>query len=116
VKIATTWTDDCQGKKDFDGDILRISTRYWPLGGGMYIYIPDDPRGLHRSDDPSIRPSAHSTIILSYEDDAGKQVDLDLIDQAFEGSSFDDVRGQVETWASAQLVRIASVLQKEFQS
>ena len=29
-KINAEWVDDCQGKKDFDATILRISTRYWP--------------------------------------------------------------------------------------
>ena len=30
------WTDDCQGKKDYDGNMVSISTRYWPgpSGGG----------------------------------------------------------------------------------
>jgi len=29
------WTNDCQGKKDFDGPIVTLSSRYWPSGGGF---------------------------------------------------------------------------------
>lgn len=29
VLEGATWTDDCQGKKNFDLDIVRLSTRYW---------------------------------------------------------------------------------------
>ena len=28
--LAAEWTDDCQGKKDYDGDVLAITTRCWP--------------------------------------------------------------------------------------
>lgn len=27
---GAAWTDDCQGKKNFDLNIVQLSTRYWP--------------------------------------------------------------------------------------
>ena len=41
-KLVARWTDDCQGKKDFDGRLLSYSTRYWPAsyrGSGIYINV-----------------------------------------------------------------------------
>lgn len=29
-KPAAAWTDDCQGKKDYDGRLIDISCRYYP--------------------------------------------------------------------------------------
>ena len=26
------WYDDCQGKKDYDGAIMQVFTRFWPGG------------------------------------------------------------------------------------
>lgn len=37
-RINARWTDDCQGKKDFDGTIIDISSRYWPRGGGFGLF------------------------------------------------------------------------------
>lgn len=30
VAPSFEWTDDCQGKKDYDGPLLSVSSRYWP--------------------------------------------------------------------------------------
>jgi hypothetical protein len=63
LKVPAKWTDDCQGKKDYDGDIVSISTRYWPEGGGFSVLHPDRTwtNGL-----PGIKPSAKSELILRH--------------------------------------------------
>lgn len=45
MKIDAKWTPDCQGKKDYDGQILSISTRYWPSGGGFATFSYTEPPG-----------------------------------------------------------------------
>lgn len=30
IEFETEWTSDCQGKQDFDFNVLTVSTRYWP--------------------------------------------------------------------------------------
>ena len=39
LKVSARWTNDCSGKKDFDGRIVDLSTRYWPRGGGFYTSV-----------------------------------------------------------------------------
>ena len=44
MNVPAKWTDDCQGKKDYDGKILCLSTRYWPRGGGVTVHAPSEGR------------------------------------------------------------------------
>ncbi len=58
MRLAAKWTNDCQGKKDYDGSIVRITTRYWPRGGGFTILRG----GVAEEKDtrPDIRPAGDS--------------------------------------------------------
>lgn len=106
--IAAKWTNDCQGKKDFDGSILRISTRYWPRGGGFTLL--QNGRALENNTRPEIRPSATSTIVLCYGEPQEGEPDgqyLELAEKEFEGETFEEVAGQVEAWAAEQYERVA---------
>jgi hypothetical protein len=62
MKLAAKWTNDCGGKKDYDGDILSVSTRYWPADGGFWI-DKGDGLGLRKNDVLS-KPSAKSSLLL----------------------------------------------------
>lgn len=55
-KVPATWEDDCQGKKDYDAELVSLSTRYWPRGGGFSAII--DGKWEHNEDRPDIKPSA----------------------------------------------------------
>jgi len=119
MKIDARWTDDCCGKKDYDGEILSISTRYWPAGGG-FLEINRGPDGVsvhgpgHR---PDIKPRAHSSILLRYRvDDEGERCveDLTLVEAEFEADTEDEVKRQVEVWAQEQMDRAVHCLQAEF--
>jgi hypothetical protein len=103
IPLPVEWTDDCQGKKDYDGDLVTISTRYWPRGGGISVL---DATGFKTNGDQSILPSAHSTIYL------GETVKL--ADREFEGETQEEVQRAVEDWAQEQFARICAVLRREF--
>lgn len=110
-RVPATWTDDCSGKKDFDGEIIAISTRYWPQGGGFHIY---DGVNFYQNTKGS-PPSAKSSFLLrASPDEDGSDEPTTLVSKKFEGDSFESVRAQVEEWAEGQYVRIVSALLREF--
>jgi hypothetical protein len=97
-KLSAKWTDDCQGKKDYDGDIISISTRYWPakdyrlIGGNL------------------VKPSANCSLILRHgEDDY-----FELISKDFEADTFEEIKVLVEKWAQEQMDRIVDLLRTIF--
>jgi hypothetical protein len=113
MKIAANWTDDCQGKRDFDGDVVRISTRYWPRGGGFSMSV--DGGVFTTNADKTIPPSATSSIELYHKDEDGDDTSVTLTECEFEGETFEEVSAKVEDWGGTQFDRIVKVLQKEFE-
>ena len=122
-KLDAEWTNDCQGKKDYDGNILGISTRYWPRGGSALI-LNAATGDISMGDDPArqdIKPSAKSSITLYYKEDDSlsdgsyDQGYMDLVSKEFKGDSEDDVKAQVEQWGQEQMNEIVSVLRKHFK-
>lgn len=112
MKLNIEWTDDCQGKKDYDGDILKVSTRYWPAGGGYHIFDSREPeKGLRESNDGSA-PSATCSIMLCDGETNGEYVDL--IERDFSGPTFEAVKAQVEAWAQEQFDKAAMALRAAF--
>lgn len=110
MRLAAEWTNDCQGKKDYDGEILSVSTRYWPSGGGFHVFDTREPeKGLHLNQDSS-PPSAHCSLLLRDGDDN----DVTLIDKEFEGASYSEVSQQVEKWAQEQYERAIEILRAGF--
>lgn len=116
--LAAKWTDDCQGKKDYDGRILSISTRYWPRGGGFHLFDSRHPElGLQNNETrPRIKPSATSSLVIWYLDENGCQDSLDIVSAEFKGETFEEINPQVEAWAQKQMDRAVSILRKEFES
>lgn len=114
-RINARWTDDCQGKKDFDGPIVDISTRYWPRGGGFHF---STGRGDFQSSAdafPQVKPSAHSSIRILRRDEDGEYGEGDdLLSASFEADTEDEVKAQVEAWAAEQYARIGRALRAEF--
>jgi hypothetical protein len=94
------WTDDCQGKKDFDGPLVSVSTRYWPQGGGFTV-INRTAHGVTIEDGdmrPEIKPSAKSSMIL----DGSYGNEVVLATREFEADSEEQVKADVEAWVEAQ--------------
>ena len=79
------WQHDCQGKQDYDGRIVHVSTRYWP---------PNYDR--------SAQHTAHSAIIIG-EDDP-------LVERHFSATAESDVKRQVEEWVVGQIKIIERIL------
>lgn len=98
------WTNDCQGKKNFDGSLVSVSTRYWPRGGGFSVLPPGEHEWQENDSRPHIRPAARVSIGFDFADDREE-----LVKNYFEGESFEEVRDKVETWVEDhfRLIRIA---------
>jgi hypothetical protein len=109
--IAASWTHDCNGKQDFDGPIIEISTRYWPRGGGFMGFDTATCRFEENEDRPEIKPSAHSAIVLR---DIEEDHDRTIAESDFEAETEAEVKRQVEEWANAQRQRIIAALDREF--
>lgn len=96
------WKPDCQQKWDFDGDLVRLSTRMWEAGRSVTIFDPAEPeKGLQVQRSDKIQATAHASIFL------GKR---SLADKFFEAPTNEEVKKSVEQWAQTQWERIARVL------
>jgi len=120
MKPAARWTPDCQGKWDYDGRLISISTRYWPSGGGFHIYDPKQPeRGLHSSldDFPEIKPSANAAIHIECgePDEKGHNSSYAVLSERdFEANTEQTVKAEVEVWVAEQYSRIVKCLLVEY--
>ena len=103
MNIEIEWTDDCSGKKDYDADVVRVSSRYWPRGGGFLEFGPDGFKD--NAERPEIKPSAKSHILLG---------DEELASAEFEGESEAEVKAQVEAWVAGQVARIEDAMRAAF--
>jgi len=115
MRIAAKWTNDCQGKKDFDGSIIRVSTRYWPRGGGFHVSVDGEWQGNDKRQ--QIVPSATASIVLCHGEprEGSPEGDyLTLIERHFNAETEDEVKSQVEIWTQAQFDRIAAAMKGEF--
>lgn len=109
LKLDAKWKDDCQGKKDYDGEILSVSTRYWPRGGGFFVGAPG--KGIEGNEArPEIKPSAKSSIMLRHSDEDS----ITLVEAEFEGETQEEVQRQVEIWAQARFDEVVDLLARHF--
>lgn len=121
LQIDAEWTDDCSGKKNFDGNIISIDTRYWPRGGGFMTFDTStnefDNGEISRS---HILPSANSSLRLYYKEDANSDgYDpgyVDLATMKFEAETEAEVKQLVETWANEQMRTIVSLVSSHYKS
>lgn len=113
LTVPAMWTDDCQGKKDYDGKLVSLSTRYWPRGGGFATFSRE-AGWEDNAARPDIRPSAHATIYLGSTANDFYENAEQLIDREFEGDTQEEVQRAVEAWAAEQFQRIALALRREF--
>ncbi len=94
LKIDAEWTNDCQGKKDYDGNIISISSRYWPSNYQSNGKI-----------------SAKSSLILRFSEYPEY---ITLVSKEFNGDTEAEVKHNVEIWAQEQYNKIVGILPKEF--
>jgi len=102
TKIEVEWTLDCQGKQDYDADIVRLSSRYYPRGGGFSVFDTGTGEWTENSAHPEIQPCAYSSILVGDEEVAASG--------RVEGETEADVKVKVEAWAREKMaVVIAAV-------
>jgi hypothetical protein len=114
LRVPAQWTNDCQGKKDFDGALVMLSTRYWPRGGGFSVLLPGAREFVDSGTLNDSPPSAHATIYLGSTANEFYGDAVELIDVHVEAGTEDLVKAQVEAWAAEQFQRIGRALRREF--
>jgi hypothetical protein len=110
MKLSARWTCDCCGKQDYDGELVVLSTRYWPRGGGYLLLNHGKIEGNESR--PDVKPSARSAICIN---DGDSDDYIELVAKDFEADTEEDVKSQVEAWAQQRFNRIVDVLRREFQ-
>jgi len=126
IEPCARWTDDSQGKKDFDGRLLSISTRYWPgeaSGHGMMVVetskVSVDVGAVRSVPKISIAPygkmpSAVASICVNFgkPDQYGHGDYATLLRQEFEAHTEAQVQAQVEAWVKEACNMIVQTLRR----
>lgn len=105
MQLEAEWTQDCCGKQDYDANLVQLSTRFWPRGGG-YLML-DTGTGVIEGNEarPAERPSAKAEILFQ-----GKTIaEVDI-----EGETEEEVKARVEAWARLQFNRLFVALMLQF--
>lgn len=110
------WEPDCQGKQDYDGPIITVSTRYWPgPGGGGPMIVTAQPGRLPKITEGQYddSPSAHSSILLrlgpkELHDGGGDY--MIWREQDFKAPTELEVKALVEAWVRQQMLAIVNLL------
>ncbi len=98
--VEIKWTPDCQGKWDYDGDVVNVSSRYWPRGGGFHTFSREVGWEGNEAR-PDIRPSATSSIYIGEDRIASHD---------FEGDTEAEVKASVEAWVAEQVTRVTAAV------
>lgn len=102
---APEWSDDCNGKKDYDGTLVAVESRYWPRGGG-HMSFERGPDGLRElPQDMTIEPCAASSI---------RFCGVDIAQEEFTAETEEEVRKAVENWVAEQVERLRATLRAEY--
>jgi hypothetical protein len=122
--LRARWTDDCQGKKDYDAPIVVISTRYWPRGGGFDLLNVENGRVVSWEGNearPDVKPSAKSSLGIRHgaadPDEENLDADADfftLTEAEFEAETEEEVKAMVEKWAQEQMDKVVGILRAAF--
>ncbi len=105
------WTPDCQGKWDYDCNLVSLSCRYWPQGGGFHIL--DTSTGAWEGNEarPAILPSAIASIRIG---DLKSGPYATLAEAEFDGNTEVEVKAKVEAWAKEMIARVDAAVRREF--
>lgn len=104
MELQAEWEPDCQGKQDFDADLVRLSSRFYPQGGGWSELSAG--RWLENKDRPEVPPNAVAHIYLQ---------DREIATAAFEGRTEAEVKAKVEAWARSQFDKIVGAMSAAFR-
>lgn len=112
-KLLAKWEDDCLGKKNYDGVILRISTRYWPRTGSLMI-LDRNTGQMKMNPDAGMHSARCSLEILDGEDDDEYGTGISLIEADFRDRDFSTVKNAVEKFAQEQMDKAVKALKEAF--
>lgn len=99
--VNAEWTDDCQGKRDYDGPVISISSRFYPgaaSGKGAMCFTLEGAKLTESVIPYGDRPSAVSAVVLNI----GDQDCIALKEEKFEADTDAQVFAMVEAWAEQQ--------------
>lgn len=112
--VVAKWRDDCQGKKDYDGEVVVLSCRYWPGAdseqGTMIVTRDHNGQVVIGTEPHGERHHVHASICLVK---AGGDF-ATLTHEHFYGNSFDEVRVATEGWAKGAVARVWRAVIVEF--
>ena len=111
LEPCAQWSNDCQGKKDYDGRLLSISTRYWPATPT----VPNEfnpASGKWTAAPYGEKPSATASIAVNHgkPDQYGYGDYTTLCEQKFEADTEGEVKALVEAWVKAECNRILHLI------
>jgi len=101
MRLEAKWKNDCQGKQDYDAELVSLSSRYYPRGGGFHEYDPATGEWIGNESRQEIEPGAICSIYIQEEEILTKQ---------FKGETEGEVKLKVELWAQDQFNRITKLL------
>ena len=105
------WKPDCQGKWDYDCDLVSLSCRYWPRGGGFHVLYNGKFEGNEAR--PEINPSATASICIG---DLANGPYETLAQAYFDGATEQMVKAKVEEWAAKMIARVDNAIRNEFRA
>ena len=108
-KPDVKWTDDCQGKKNYDGPLVSACCRYWPshqeqLDGKHWNEITGANELVIRPYEEDGKPSAIASIIVNLEGEGGNY--LTLCEQEFKADTQEEVKRLVEEWVQKRFDQV----------
>lgn len=113
MKPYAMWTLDCQGKQDFDGPLLSVSTRYWPGPGGGGTLMLEAGATEFKEVPYGKQPSASCSILLRLgpreEHDGGGDY-MVWREKDFTAPTEAETKALVEAWAAEQMADVVRLL------
>lgn len=113
IEPCAAWSNDCQGKKDYDGRLLSISTRYWPGPSGGGAMLLDMDTGQCGTVAYGPKPSAHAAIHINHgapDEPDGYGDYTALCEAEFSGDTEEEVKAKVEAWVKEKANAIVAAL------
>ena len=103
LSLDAEWKDDCQGKKDFDGNILLLSTRFYSESYHLRW--------------PAKRKMASAASGLYFAAKINDESEwITLYKKEFEGATDSEVKKAVEDWTKSVFQEISQVVIDHFKS
>jgi hypothetical protein len=99
IEPCARWTPDCQGKQDYDGRLLSISTRAWPP---------------HYS--PGRQWTAHAAIVINHGEpnEAGYADYTVWRERDFSAPTEAALKFAVEEWVQEQMIEVLARLRVQW--